>query len=71
MNAKKIKALRKACRMNHVDPKDVSYDVRVHKKVVIKDKVLSQSYQFLLNAGCGRAIYQKWKKVKAKHLKRR
>lgn len=70
MNAKKIKALRKFCRENGIDPKDVSYDVQVHKKATIYGSVF-QSYQFLLNAGCGRAIYQKWKKVKAKHLKRR
>lgn len=70
MNAKKIKALRKFCRENGIDPKDVSYDVQVHTKATIHGSVF-QRYQFLLNAGCGRAIYKKWKKIKAKHLKRR
>lgn len=53
MNAKKVKAIRKACRAAGADPTDVQYtDIRNRRGWLA---------QRVLTVGCGRAVYQAMK----------
>ena len=54
MNAKKVKAIRKACRAAGADPTDVTYKITRPQRRLCMGTVT-------LNPQCGRAVYQAMK----------